>query len=230
MPRFARESTGATADTPRTWFDADDYKALKLALRRNVAKHKKEKTRWIEAAEELRDYVLFISNTGLRVGEARNVRFCDVEITQEKYEQYNKMAEVLQIRDIKGKRGAYGQCKSYFGCVNSFKNCIARHGLTLDNYRSNDALIFKAYHRDAFRELLKSIKLYKTNERPPRKRDLMSLRHTYICFRLLNGVPVWDVANNCRTSVQMIENHYAKHLSVLQSRSINKSKYELADK
>ena len=36
------------------------------------------------------------------------------------------------------------------------------------------------------------------------------------------GVPVYDVANNVRTSVQMIETHYARHLSILSSSTINK--------
>jgi hypothetical protein len=51
----------------------------------------------------------------------------------------------------------------------------------------------------------------------------MSLRHTYICFRLLQGVPVYDIAANCRTSVEMIQNHYARWLSPAQSKTINRN-------
>jgi hypothetical protein len=74
-----------------------------------------------------------------------------------------------------------------------------------------------------FNAVLKAIKLKDTADRPPRKRDLMSLRHTYICMRLLNGVGVYEIANNCRTSVTMIENHYARWLSSVQS-DVNKTK------
>ena len=40
----------------------------------------------------------------------------------------------------------------------------------------------------------------------------MALRHSYICFRLLEGADIYQVAKNCRTSVEMIEKHYAAHL------------------
>jgi integrase len=228
-PVFMRESTGSVADTPRTWFNQDEYRTLITALRKNITLHRNQSGgRWREAAEELRDFVLFISNTGVRIGEANNVRFCDVTIAIEKGDRDGKQTEYLEIRNIKGKRGDFGQCKSYYGAPRPFKRCIARFGLTLENYKQSEEHIFKEYHRDMFRAVLQSAKLYQTQDRPPRKRDLMSLRHTYICFRLLQGRPVFDIANNCRTSVQMITDHYARHLSVLSSTSINKS-YDLAD-
>ncbi len=39
-----------------------------------------------------------------------------------------------------------------------------------------------------------------------------SLRHTYICLRLLEGADIYQVAKNCRTSVEMIEKFYGRHL------------------
>ena len=44
-------------------------------------------------------------------------------------------------------------------------------------------------------------------------RTCYSLRHTYICLRLLEGADIYQVAKNCRTSVEMIEKHYARHLT-----------------
>lgn len=38
------------------------------------------------------------------------------------------------------------------------------------------------------------------------------LRNIKICFRLLEGADIYQVAKNCRTSVEMIEKHYAAHL------------------
>jgi hypothetical protein len=219
MPIFMSDKTGNNKDTPRTWFQATEYETLIKALRANITNHKQMKTRWIQDAEELKDYVLFVANTGMRVGEAMNVRFCDVEIDSEKY---------LKIRNILGKRGRAGVCKSYFGAVRPFTRCMERHNLTLENYSTSEQPIFAAYHRDMFREVLRAAKLYQTNDRPPRKRDLASMRSTYICYRLMNGVPVYDIANNCRTSVTMIEKHYAKYLDTLDSKTINKSDYNLA--
>jgi integrase len=39
-----------------------------------------------------------------------------------------------------------------------------------------------------------------------------SLRHTYICLRLMEGADIYQIAKNCRTSVEMIEKYYASHL------------------
>ena len=43
-------------------------------------------------------------------------------------------------------------------------------------------------------------------------RSCYSLRHTYICLRSLEGADIYQVAKNCRTSVEMIEKYYGRHL------------------
>jgi len=42
-----------------------------------------------------------------------------------------------------------------------------------------------------------------------------SLRHTYICLRLMEGADIYQIAKNCRTSVEMIEKYYASHIKTL---------------
>ena len=64
-----------------------------------------------------------------------------------------------------------------------------------------------------FNTILEKTGLKLSKERPARKRDLTVLRHTYICFRLVHGASLFEVAMNCRTSPQMISEHYAKWLS-----------------
>jgi len=49
-------------------------------------------------------------------------------------------------------------------------------------------------------------------DRDDKPRTAYSLRHSYICFRLLEGADIYQIAKNCRTSVEMIEKHYAAHL------------------
>jgi integrase len=49
-------------------------------------------------------------------------------------------------------------------------------------------------------------------DREGRPRTFYSLRHTYICMRLLAGANAYELAKNCRTSVEMIQEHYAVHL------------------
>lgn len=48
------------------------------------------------------------------------------------------------------------------------------------------------------------------------------MRHTYICLRLMEGADIYQVAKNCRTSVEMIEKFYAVHLkNTLDASAIN---------
>jgi integrase len=49
-------------------------------------------------------------------------------------------------------------------------------------------------------------------DREGNPRTAYSLRHTYICLRLMEGADIYQIAKNCRTSVEMIEKYYASHI------------------
>jgi hypothetical protein len=52
--------------------------------------------------------------------------------------------------------------------------------------------------------------------------DSYSLRHTCICLRLMEGADIYQIAKNCRTSVEMIEKYYASHIKTrLDTAAIN---------
>ena len=210
VPKLVTERKTVSDDTPRTWFSKKEYQTLFLAIRKNIKKH--ATTRWRKDAEELRDYVQFMVSSGLRIGEAKNLRFCDVEIEEDKYEKdaLGEPRTYLILRNLKGKRGR-GTCKTHFGAAAAFEDTIQRRGLS-STWGTSEEKVFLHHHRDMFNSVLEECKLKFTKDVPIRKRDLMSLRHTYICNRLMDGAGVWDIAANCRTSVAMIENHYARWL------------------
>lgn len=59
-------------------------------------------------------------------------------------------------------------------------------------------------------------------DRDGQRRTAYSLRHTYICMRLMEGADIYQVAKNCRTSVEMIEKFYASHIkNTLDAAAIN---------
>ena len=59
-------------------------------------------------------------------------------------------------------------------------------------------------------------------DRDGRVRTAYSLRHTYICLRLIEGADIYQIAKNCRTSVEMIEQFYASHIkNTLDASAIN---------
>ena len=72
-----------------------------------------------------------------------------------------------------------------------------------------------------FRNMLIDMKLRVDSQ--GNKRDMKSLRHSYIMFRLINGVSISDLWSQTGTSTRMIEKHYGSHLkSIMRSKEINK--------
>jgi integrase len=73
---------------------------------------------------------------------------------------------------------------------------------------------------DQINMVLKDLKL--KFDRDGNRRTAYSLRHTYICMRLMDGADIYQIAKNCRTSVEMIETFYASHIkNTLDAAAIN---------
>lgn len=206
-PTFHTERSSSVHATPRTWFNEEEFRTLAIELIKNIDFLKK--TRWESAALELNDYVWFMANTGLRVGEGKNLKFRDIKYRTEN-DETGVERQVLEINLVKGKRGL-GGCKSHHLAVKPFERIVARRGLA-KTWSFSDQPVFQQHHRDMFNEVLKRCDLKKTKTDPPLRRDLMSLRNTYICNRLIAGVAPGTVAKLCRTSSTMIEQHYARWL------------------
>src|ERR1700680_1656958 len=81
-------------------------------------------------------------------------------------------------------------------------------------------LIFPKWQRELFSAILDEENL--KVDREGRPRTAYSLRHTYICLRLMEGADIYQIAKNCRTSVEMIEKYYAAHIKTnLDASAIN---------
>jgi integrase len=200
--------------TPRQWFEPNEYQKILGTIRSH--KKKLHGTRWEADAAELYDYVLFVTNSGLRTGEAKNIRFCDVSFHREIAD--GRERKYLLLKNIKGKRGT-GDCRTMDGAVKAFESRCAARKITKPEISAEP--IFLAYHRDMFNTILEKTGLKLSKERPARKRDLTVLRHTYISLRLLAGATIFEVAMNCRTSPQMISEHYAKWISPQMMPNLN---------
>lgn len=131
---------------------------------------------------------------------------------------------ILEI-EVRGKRGV-GYCKSTAGSVRPFERLKTRARPDGGPGRSDSRtasiakgewhepgptdLLFPNWPRDFFNAILDEEKL--RTDRDGRPRTAYTLRHTYICLRLLEGADIYQIAKNCRTSVEMIEKYYAAHL------------------
>lgn len=214
LPVFKDEYKSKKNEASRPWFNSREYTRLHRSIAAHANRLKKIDKRQFEHALELYDFVIFAACTGMRVGELNNCKVSDVSVETDK----NTNKKYLIIRNIKGKRGT-GVCQSYFGAVPAYERIIERRKITKP--WECDEPMFLIHHRVMFNKILEKANLKYSNTNPPIKRDFVSLRATYICFRLLNGAPIYEVANNCRTSVQVIEDAYAKRLSGDLLKNIN---------
>lgn len=213
----------------RAWFSPEEYKTLYEASRARTRRNINKGRQW--ASEQLHDYILFMANTGLRPDEANNLEFRDVEIVEDE-----GSGETILLLSVRGKRGV-GYCKSMANAVRPFERLRNRLRPAPDE-QSDDGetapraqnppwrkpelteLVFPANHKKQFNAILAENNLKFDREGSPR--TAYSLRHTYICFRLIEGADIYQIAKNCRTSVEMIEKYYASHIATtLDASAIN---------
>jgi integrase len=222
LPDFSEPYRKSPKISHRAWFSLEEYKQLYNATRKRAQEPKRRGFKW--ETEQLHDYVLFAVNTGLRPDEAWRLQFRDVTIV---YEEDLKKT-ILEIV-VRGKRGV-GYCKSTPGAVLPFKRLRSRlrparvYGANAPTGTSETSvvpngqwrtpeptdLLFPKWQRELFKTILDEEKLRIDREGQPR--TAYSLRHTYICLRLMEGADIYQIAKNCRTSVEMIEKYYASHI------------------
>lgn len=221
VPSFKEPYKKAGKFNRRAWFSPEEYKQLYTATRERALKPINPHRR--KECEDLHDYVLFMVNTGLRPDEANRLQFRDVKIVRE-----GRAKEPILHIDVRGKRGT-GYCKSMPGAVFPFQRIMARRTPKITDLQSGakprtepepTAPVFPRSHATLFKVIL--IEQGLKFDRDGQPRSAYSLRHTYISLRLMEGADIYQIAKNCRTSVEMIEKHYAAHIkNMLDSAAIN---------
>jgi integrase len=211
----------------RPWFSPAEYKQLYEATREYARTSKGKRHAW--NAAQVHDYVLFMANTGLRPDEAKNLQHRDVAIEEDEATG----ERILEI-EVRGKRGV-GYCKSMPSAVRPYERLLARPKpitrrerrvakhqdieLKPQSPQPTDH-VFPGNHIKLFNGVLARAKL--KLDRDNNRRTAYSLRHTYICMRLMEGADIYQIAKNCRTSVEMIEKFYAAHIkNTLDAAAIN---------
>ncbi|NJM91890.1 MAG: site-specific integrase [Rhodospirillaceae bacterium] len=191
--------------TRRPWFSPEEYKQLYTATREHT-KNGLPRFKW--NAEQVHDYILFMANTGLRPDEANNLQHRDVTVVQDR----DTGERILEI-EVRGKRGI-GFCKSMPGGVHPYQRLRARAKPEVADgaptHPQPTDPVFPANHKKQFNRILDLTGL--KFDREGNRRAAYSLRHTYICMRLMEGADIYQIAKNCRTSVEMIEKYYASHI------------------
>lgn len=155
----------------------------------------------IRQREQFRNYVLFMAATGLRVGEARNLRWGQIRYKEEDEHIY----VLIDVMDSKTEdKPMVARPEAYFYLLD-LKN--------RDNYTSDDDYVFinkegkpLTNQKNTFDALLTKCGLLYTGKK---KRSITSLRHYYATQCLLDGMDAYVLAENMRTSVKQIKDHYS---------------------
>jgi integrase len=231
LPDLSEPYRASSKISHRAWFSPQEYKQLYEATRKRAHEPKQARYKW--ESEQLHDYVLFAANTGLRPDEARRLQFRDVAIVKDE-----GSGQTILVIEVRGKRGV-GFCKSMTGAVRPFERLKARLRPPRAYEESNHNepataaiqtqewrfpkptdLLFPKWQLELFKTILEEENL--RVDRDGRPRTAYSLRHTYICLRLMEGADIYQIAKNCRTSVEMIEKYYAAHIKTnLDAAAIN---------
>jgi integrase len=158
-------------------------------------------------------YMKWLVFTGMRVDETLMVRVEDVQIHRANPPQYPEDCLFVKVkggklRYLKGATEMIGLA----GAVHAFE----QFKLLTPNIQPKD-LLFPINPRKTIHELLDAAGLLLGDG--GQRRTAKSFRHTYIMSRLLIGVDVYVLAQNCRTSVKMIQSHYGSYLNARMKRA-----------
>lgn len=182
--------------------------------------HKKDNNRQERERMMLAQYMLIMVNTGMRVGEARDLKWSDID-SQSRTVNGKEVTDI--ILKVKGKTGTRdvvaksSDVKEFFNRIwvmrcaeheklhEGEKDADKGPPLTEPVFANKQGKAIKSFKK-GYESFIKSIGLLKSAE--GETRTIYSLRHTYATFRLSHGVDAYKLAQNMGTTVEMIERHY----------------------
>lgn len=158
----------------------------------------------------VREFVIVLANTGIRFGEARLLKWKDVNVRE--LEDSSIVVE-LDIREGKtGSRFLVGRRGDVFERIKRLSNFISPNDYVFVNNKTGEQIVRKVYY-NLWKTMMREIGFDK-EEKPY---VYYSLRHSFATWRLAAGVDVYTLSKIMGTSVKNIEDHYG-HIDI-RSRS-----------
>jgi integrase len=224
-----------SGDGQRAGFTAEEYQVLHRNLRsykdgvsifKPVFNHKLHKL----MRQQIYCFIIFMANSGLRVGEARMMKWSDVKfdvLPDAGLDNERRIAEVRvsqhtkkrKVRYVQTQDGGNTQLKAWREVT---PKADENDWVWLSLGKGNEVKQLGDLNR-TFQKVLKTIPyagradglLY---DNDGKKRSLYSLRHVYADLRLSEGVDIQNLAKNMGTQIKQIELHYS-HLQTRDARS-----------
>lgn len=170
--------------------------------------------------ELLRNYLLFMANSGLRPNEALQLRWQDVRVEKDVEGKPVLVVEVAPTtktgaRTVVCRDGA----QVYIERLRQQSEHTEPGDLVFGNREGEEVENFNK----SFETILNKLSLL--NDRWGKRRTVYSLRHFYCTQSLLSGVPIHVLAKNMGTSISYIEKHYSHVLTVMQAKELRTKKF-----
>jgi integrase len=213
----------------RPHFDPDDWNKLTRYMRTFLSKAKHPSVR--RDRNLLVNYVLILANTGIRVGEARELKWRDIRpITSSDGTQ----SVALMVTGKTGKREVVARTadvKKWFNRILEERKQDIDH-LASDLKNASvvppDSYVFCGCNGKPIGSFKKSFGRLISEagvefDSFGQRRTIYSLRHTYATFRLQEGVNHYILAQNMGTSVAMLEQFYGHTSNVTAAAELMKT-------
>lgn len=194
----------------RDIFSIEEYEQMVKFLRSYTSKKECPDDEQRLERQKVRDYILTLSNTLMRTGELRQLRWGDVLGYEDRLDTSGRKVCLVKIRIRKETTK-----------VRNTRTIVVRGGEYIQRLRTyspftdSDDLLFTnktGTHPLGTRELYKHwdvvMRGIGIDDHSERKLSYYSLRHFGITMRMKNSVPIADVAAIAGTSVHHIETHY----------------------
>ena len=202
---YIKESQVPKAKLPfakerREEFTPDEYRKLHTFARSWIKTARTGKNAW--EREVIYNFVLIMSNTGMRPSEAKNLAWRDV---QSKTHRDGQSFVIMNVRGKKKFRSlvAAQTVGDYLERIRKISKATELNDRVFTNWEGKPSA--SLYH-GLLVTLLKDSKLLLSST--GKRRSTYCFRHTYATFRLTEGVDVYFLAKQMGTSVMMIEKHY----------------------
>lgn len=153
-------------------------------------------------------FILILANTGIRIGEARKLRWRDISST---LTITGDMRAVLTVRGKTGEREVVCNIgvDRFLDDLKSFRQEELGHAPPIEEFvfaHRNGSSI--GSFKNGFNRVLQEAGVLFGSD--GKRRVPYSLRHTYATMRISEGVNVFQLAANMGTSVEMIDDFYGK--------------------
>ena len=184
----------------REEFTPQEYRHLHTFARQWIKQASNDYTEWCRTIAY--NFMLVMTNTGMRTMEARNLRWRDIDSRTDAHE---RTFVCINVRG-KGKFRelvAAGNVASYLDRIRALSKSTKPDDFVFTTHNGKPAS--SLYHSLILDLLEKSGLLYGPNKS---QRSSYCFRHTYATFRLKEGLDVYFLAKQMGTSVKMIEDYY----------------------